>query len=577
MSGVDDLLRPVGWSEPGRTTLELHTGGWRTRKPVYAEATAPCRAACPAGEPIAGWIERARAGDLAGAWALIREENPFPSVTGRVCAHPCEAACNRNALDDAVAVNALERWVGDWGRRHGAVERPTPVAGGVAVVGGGPAGLACAYHLARFGHPVTIFEAERALGGLLRHGIPAYRLPRTVLDEEIELILALGVTVQCGWRLDGTRLGQLGAFDAVFVATGAGIPLTLDVPGAAAPNVTDGLGMLRAVNQGLRPDLGARVMVVGGGSSAMDVARAARRLGAASVTVVALESRDAMPAIAEETAQALAEGVEIRNGMGVRAILGADARTTAVTIAPARLERRPDGAIVPAFDDGPDTILPVDTVLVAIGQRVALAGETDSDLASLLSLERDERDGLVTVTSCGGTFADSRPGEDRRGTAAAATTLPRVFAGGDLASRQRTVAHAIGSGTRAARAIHAALGADGNQDRSGSAAPLPPDRIGLHAFTPTARAVRWERLASTRVMSFVEVVDGLDEAAFHAETRRCFTCGRCVRCDTCLAVCPDVAITRVEGGYAVSTAHCKGCGLCARECPRGALAMVDER
>ena len=182
---------PLAWSEPGRTTLEIKTGAWRSRRPVYIEAEAPCRQACPAGEPIARWIERARDGDYASAWSLIREDNPFPAVTGRICGHPCEAACNRAAYDGAVAINALERFVGDWGLDHGVVEPPAaPRPGRVAVVGGGPAGLACAHRLARSSHAVTIFEAEPRLGGLLRHGIPEYRLPRAVVEGEIELILA---------------------------------------------------------------------------------------------------------------------------------------------------------------------------------------------------------------------------------------------------------------------------------------------------------------------------------------------------------------------------------------------------
>jgi NADPH-dependent glutamate synthase beta subunit-like oxidoreductase len=194
--------RPLGWSELGRTTLEIKTGGWRTRRPVYVEAMAPCRAACPAGEAVSRWIERARLGDYAGAWRLIREDNPFPAIMGRICAHPCEQACNRGQHDGAVAINVLERFVGDWGLEHGAPVEPPPLRSErVAVVGGGPAGLACAYHLRRLGHPVHLFEAEAKLGGLMRYGIPEYRLPRVVLDREIALAIGPGVEVFTGRRL----------------------------------------------------------------------------------------------------------------------------------------------------------------------------------------------------------------------------------------------------------------------------------------------------------------------------------------------------------------------------------------
>jgi NADPH-dependent glutamate synthase beta subunit-like oxidoreductase len=399
-----------------------------------------------------------------------------------------------------------------------------------------------------------VFEAERELGGLLRHGIPAYRLPRAVLEREIELTLALGVAVETGCRLNGAAASTLAGWDAVFLAAGAGVPITLDAPRARATNVLDGLAMLRAVNGGARPQLGARAVVVGGGSSAMDVARTARRLGVASVTVVALEARDAMPAIADEVTQALAEGVEIRNRAAVQAFTTRADVATAALVAPARLGRAPDGSIVPVFE-GEAAPLAADTFIFAIGQR--------ADLGALpWALDAD-----------GGVVAVGPSGE---------TSQPRIFAGGDLAARERTVAHAIGSGTRAARAITAML--------SGAARPsvtapwvttrpdvvVGPDAVGLHSFATARRATRWERLPGSRVASFIEVVDGLDGPAARAEAERCFSCGRCTACDTCRLVCPDVAITRAAGGYHVSSAHCKGCGLCARECPRGALEMVAE-
>jgi NADPH-dependent glutamate synthase beta subunit-like oxidoreductase len=550
--------RPQGWSQPGRTTREIATGGWRTRRPVYVEATAPCRPACPAGEPIARWIERVRRGDLAEAWRLLREENPLPAVTGRVCGHPCEAACNRRAHDGAVSINALERFVGDWGLEHGrvlraAVTRPERVA----VVGGGPAGLACAYHLARRGYGVTLHEREARLGGLLRSGIPEYRLPRTVLDRELELVIGVGIEVVTGQGLgDDLTWEALADYDAVFVATGAPLPLPLGVPGADARGVGDGLAFLRDVNAGRHRLVGGRLVVVGGGSTAIDVARSARRLGGVTVTVVALERRDAMPALPEEVEQALAEGIHLVNGVGVAGFVDAGGVVTGVVVAGARIERAPDGTIRPVLDGGARRIVPADQVLLAIGQR--------PELAPLTALETAGH--LVAVDGDG------------------ATSTPGVFAGGDLASPRRTVAHAVGSGTRAARAIHARLADDPDDATAAPAAGtearayvVAPDRVDRSVFPAARRAVRWDRLPHERVQAFIEVVGGLTERAALAEAERCFSCGRCVTCDRCLAACPDMAITRTDGAYRVALEHCKGCGLCVAECPRGALEMADER
>ncbi|MBI2528316.1 MAG: FAD-dependent oxidoreductase [Candidatus Rokubacteria bacterium] len=552
--------RPLGWSEPGRTTLEIKTGGWRTRRPMYVEATAPCRAACPAGEAVARWIELARRGELAAAWALIREANPFPAIMGRVCAHPCESACNRRQHDGGVAINALERFVGDWGLRHGARALPDlPRPGRVAVVGGGPAGLACAHALSRRGYRVRLYEAEAALGGLLRYGIPEYRLPRAVLEREIELGIGPGVEVLTGQRLGANLAWEtVAGHDAVFLATGASLPLGLGVPGEQAQGIGNGLGFLRDLACGTRPTLGRRLVVVGGGSTAMDVARSARRLGVPSVSVVALEGREEMPALPEEVSQALAEGVEIRNGLGVARFVEGGGRVTGAAVVPAQLERGGDGTIRPLFRPGPSEVMAADSVLLAIGQR--------TDLAALPPPLRGAR-GLIAAGKDGAT-----------------PTVP-IFAGGDAASAERTVTHAVAAGMRAARRIDAVL--SGGAPAAPAALPgvraLPAHvvafaEINLDYFPRALRAGRPERPAPGRVGSFAEVVEGFSAVTAREEGARCFTCGHCVDCDNCLIYCPDMAVSRRdEGGYRLSTDHCKGCGLCAQECPRGALQMVSER
>lgn len=542
--------RPLAWSEPGRTTWEIKTGGWRTRRPEYVQRPAPCQSACPAGEPIPAWLELAAAGDLPGAWELIRRENPFPAVMGRVCPHPCEAACNRGAYDGAVAVNALERFVGDWGLRYGHPERaPARREERVAVVGGGPAGLACAHHLARLGYRVTVYEAMLELGGLLRYGIPDYRLPRKVLDREIELILSPGVTVVTGapvgkaipWKL-------LDHYRAVFLATGASCPLRLGVAGEASQGVYDGLAFLQGVNSGRRSRLGGHVVVVGGGSTAMDAARTARRLGA-TVTVAALEAREAMPALAEEVEQALAEGVEIVNEVGVEEILVQKGKVAGVRLRPARLSVTESGVIQPRFSEESPIILEAHALLLAVGQL--------PDLTLLPPGFGTER-GQLPVAEDG------------------ATDRPRFFAGGDLTPGPRSVAYAVGSGTRAARAINRFLSGE-------SLSPALTDHIvgvseiDLSAFPRVRRTERSQRDPVARIASFAEVVDGLDEARALGEARRCCSCGSCTGCDRCLRSCPDVAIRRVAPRrYEVLTDYCKGCGLCACECPQGALVMVAE-
>lgn len=556
--------RPLVWSDPGRTTAEIKTGGWRTRRPRYVDRPAPCHLACPAGEPIPAWIARAQAGDFQSAWELIRQENPFPAITGRVCSHPCEAACNRGPYDSAVAVNALERFVGDWGLAHG---NPAPPLAGreerVAIVGGGPAGLACAYHLARLGYRVTVYEAMPELGGLLRYGIPEYRLPRTVLNPEIARVLDLGVVARTRTRIgETTPWDALDAYQAVFLATGAACPVRLGIRGEVSRGVWDGLAFLREVNSGRRPTLGRRVVVVGGGSTAMDVARAAIRLGA-SVTVLALEAREAMPAVADEVEEALAEGVTIMNQLGVEEILGRKGGVAAVRARPARISVTESGAIQPVLSEGSPVVLEADALLLGVGQLPDLA---------LLPPGLTIKHGLVVV------------GED------GATGDPRLFAGGDLTRGPRSVAHAVGAGTRAARAIHRFLS---GVSLSPLTLPSPPlgermkgegegdvvtfAEIGLHCFPRAERAEPGKRGPAARAASFVEVVHGLGEARACAEARRCFSCGACTRCDRCLVFCPDVAIRRVDGaGYEVLADFCKGCGLCARECPRGALVMVPE-
>jgi NADPH-dependent glutamate synthase beta subunit-like oxidoreductase/Pyruvate/2-oxoacid:ferredoxin oxidoreductase delta subunit len=520
---------PTTWTTG--TTEAIRTGTWRAALPAYAKRPSPCREACPVEGDIARWMQQARIGDWHGAWTTLAENNPFPAVAGHVCHHPCEAACNRAGLDGALAVCALERHIGERALDEGWRYPPAPQgARRVAIVGGGPSGLAAAYFLRRRGHAVTIFEAQDALGGLLRHGIPPYRLPREVLEGEIERILALGVDVRTGvsLRTEAQFRRLKDEYDALYLAVGAGVPRRLRELDYAQSWVMDGAAYLARSNAGAPPALGPRIAVIGGGSAAMDVARSACRAGH-DVTVLALESETRMPAQCEEVAEAITEGVDILNCAMLRAATregtGVKLDCVLVDFDGGRIEARP----------GTEFRFEADAIITAIGQ--------DPQLEPLRWLAgKDE--GLIRA--------------DARG----ATAIEGVYAGGDAASLQRFVTHAIGMGKRAALEIDRALRGE-RADESEQQAPVPYAAISTwhHARAPRAQGGREAARSSAQAL---------------AEAARCFSCGQCTLCDNCLLACPDMAVTRVNGGYAIDGDYCKGCGLCVAECPTGAIAMAEE-
>jgi NADPH-dependent glutamate synthase beta subunit-like oxidoreductase/ferredoxin len=549
-------LPPATWTTG--TTEVFHTGTWRAKLPRHIKAASPCQAACPVNGDIAEWIGRARAGDLREAFDILTRHNPFPAISGRVCHHPCETACNRAGYDAPLAICRLERHVGDTALANG--WRFTPPtqqrAARIGVVGGGPSGLAAAFHLAREGYRVTLFEARAQLGGVMRYGIPAYRLPRAVLDGEIARIVALGVEVRCNAAIEtpGAFAKLRREFDAMYVAVGAGVPRRLPLLDYAAPWVADGAAWLAAANAGTPLPLGHRLCVIGGGSAAIDVARSARRAGH-SVTLLALEAADALPAQRAEVTQALEEGVGLESGAMLAA---ATCARDAIELACVRVAPRPDAR--GAFDrlPGTDFTLAVDGVVVAIGQ--------DPDLAAFGALMA--RAGLVGV--------DARQ----------ATSAAQVYAGGDATSMARFVTEAFGMGKRAAIAIH--------QDLSGAAtlAALAPDpaapaqRVShvvplasiATAYHPLAARASLPQLAPEARLAgaAVEVEQDFDPAVALAEGARCFSCGTCIECDNCVTYCPDLAIRREGAGYVVLADYCKGCGLCVRECPTGSMDMIEE-
>ncbi len=556
------------------TTLYNTTGTWRYVRPVYRNKTSPCNVACPAGEDIAQYLGLVAKGKYQEARLRILEENPFPGVCGRVCPHPCESECNRAELGGSISIHMVERFLADLAGGAPVQRLPSnaPAGATVAIVGSGPAGLSCAYQLARRGYPVTVFEAWDDLGGTMRLGIPAYRLPRHVLDAEIAAIARLGVEMCTGRRLgDNLSTADLRAFSAVFLAVGQQKSRALEVAGEDAQGVVAGLDFLRRVNLGMPVEVGARVAVVGGGNTAMDAARAALRLGAQTVTVLYRRSRYEMPAIAEEVQEAQDEGIcfeflttpvrvltedgAIRGLQCVRMQLGAPDGTG---------RRRPEPLA------GSEYTLNVDVLIPALGQE-----------ADLAFLEHWAGGGLAQTLSMANGLLETD--------AAAQSSQTGIFVGGDSATGFGTVAHAVGSGKRAALAIDRYLhGEDLNGfpalDQHVHAAPRDLDPavvrfadLNLAYFEELPRPEPKQRPAIERKRDFAEVTDGLDEQQVQQEAHRCFSCGTCNGCDTCWLYCPDVSISRVDhSDYQVNYDYCKGCGICAQECPRRAIVMEEE-
>ncbi|QBR91795.1 FAD-dependent oxidoreductase [Nocardioides euryhalodurans] len=521
------------------------TGSWRTERAVYTNRMPPCNDACPAGEDIQGWLYEAEEGGdgYERAWRRIMEDNPFPAIMGRVCYHPCETACNRGELDEAVGINSVERFVGDEAIRRGwtvAVDVP-PSGKRVLVVGAGPSGLAAAYHLARRGHAVTVKEAGPMTGGMMRFGIPKYRLPRDVLDAEVQRILDLGVTLELDAKV--TDLDALREdYDAVFLAVGAQLGKRAYIPAGSTAHLLDAVSMLRGLEEGEKPLLGRRVAVYGGGNTAMDAARTAKRLGAAEAIVVYRRTRDRMPAHESELTEAEDEGILFR---WLTTIKQVDEGRLVVE----RMELDETGFPQPT---GELDELDADSLILALGQ------ETDLSLL-------DGVPGLVVEDGVVAVGPDLMTG------------CPGVFAGGDMVPYERSVTVAVGHGKRAARHI---------DDWLSGAAPEPPARPALATFdtlntwyySEAPRSHRPVLERARRESTFDEVVLGHDEDTALLEARRCLSCGNCFSCDNCYAICPDNAVIKLgpPGDYLIDLDYCKGCGLCVAECPSGAIQMVPE-
>ena len=530
--------------DPG-SSLANHTGSWRTSRPVYVDRLPPCNNACPAGEDIQGWLFHAEGGDYEKAWRALVENNPLPAVMGRVCYHPCENACNRAQIDAPVGINSVERFLGDEAIRHGwKFDTPAAASGKrVLVVGAGPSGLSAAYHLVRLGHAATIHEAGPLAGGMMRFGIPKYRLPRQVLDAEVQRICDLGVTLKLNSKIANIAESmKAGSFDAAFLAVGAHIGKRAYIPAGDATKIVDAVSVLRSMEGEDKPMLGRRVVVYGGGNTAIDVARTAKRLGATEAVIVYRRTREKMPAHDFEVEEALQEGVMIKWLSTIK--------------------QAGEGSIIlekMALDDtgfpqptGEFETLGADSVVLALGQDVDL-----SLLDGVAGLEI--KDGTVQVAP---NMMTGHPG---------------IFAGGDMVPSARTVTVAIGHGKKAACHIDVWL-------RGTSYAPAPKhelasfERLNTWYYTDAPKTVRPQLDIIRRQSTFEEVQGGLDETNALYEARRCLSCGNCFECDNCYGVCPDNAVIKLGPGkrFQFNYDYCKGCGICAVECPCGAITMMDE-
>lgn len=556
------------------------TGAWRYLRPTFQDKTPPCNNSCPAGEDVEGYIYLAGKKRYKEAWSLIKEENPFPGVCGRVCMHPCQNACNREEFDKAININAVERFLADHALKQGyrVSFKKRKKKERVAIVGSGPAGLTCAYHLTRMGYQVTVFEALPVPGGMLRVGIPDYRLPKRVLEEEIDSILELGVQIQTNAKIDREIFEKkLKDFNAIFISTGNHKSINLRIPGDDSSGVISGLSFLKDMHIGVKVHVEKRVAVIGGGNTAIDAARSALRLGAKPF-ILYRRTTEEMPAIESEVMETEKEGIKIFYLTSPIRVISQNGRVEKLECVKNRLGP-PDGSgrRIPIEIKDSRFFIEVDNVISAIGEVPDL---------SFLPEGIDIKNQLL-VTNEG-----------------LATLKKGVFAGGDVTSPLRSVAHAIGSGKRAAISIDRYLQGKGLEDiidtiQIGDGVSLSMRKylqrdnlssrrsleivrfrnLNLDYFEHQTRQEMNTLCTEEKVSSFEEVNIGFQaETALH-EAKRCFNCGVCNLCDNCSIFCPDMAVIKQSDRdqNTIDYDHCKGCGICVEECPRDAMYMERER
>ena len=527
-------------------TRESGTGPVRTKRPVFVDLIPSCNHACPAGENIQAWLDLAQAGKYRQAWEVLVRDNPMPAVHGRVCYHPCEDACNRGKVDAPVSVHAVERFLGDLATKENWQFKIENVASEkrILIIGAGPCGLSAAYHLARLGHTVEIHEAGPLPGGMMHFGIPAYRLPRADLMSEIRRIEAMGVKIITNHKVTDLLAEKVeGRFDAVLVAVGAGLGKRTDIPIRDAVRMLDAVSVLHETSAGHPPILGRRVIVYGGGNTAMDAARTAKRLGAAETVIIYRRDRAHMPAHSFEADEALDEGVKIRWLTTIKQIMGA-------VLTVERMDIDANGHL---HATGEYETLEADSVVLALGQQ------TDSAFLRLIPGIVFASDGAVQV------------GPDMM------TGHRGIFAGGDMVPGEQSVTVSVGHGKRAARHIDAWLrGAHYEAPKKHPVVDF--SMLHLPVYSDADPNIARALAPSERLDGFAEIIAGLSEGEARYEAQRCYSCGNCFECDNCYAACPENAITKRGPGqrYRFEYDKCTGCAVCFEQCPCHAIEMISE-
>jgi NADPH-dependent glutamate synthase beta subunit-like oxidoreductase/Pyruvate/2-oxoacid:ferredoxin oxidoreductase delta subunit len=553
-------ITPAPTQEKGQDLFP--TGNWRSIRPVYRDKLPPCNNACGTNEKIQGYLDLVKRGKYLDAYALIKEDMPFPSVTGRVCYHPCETACNRSKYDEAISIRAVERFLGDLGQalKRDVVTAGPPNGKKVAVVGSGPAGHSAAYQLARLGYKVTILEKSPKPGGLNRGGIPLWVLPADILDREIERLQELGIEIKCNVEVgkDVSWDDLKKNYDGVVLAVGLTEPNNVRAEGEDKKGVIYGLPFLRDIGMGTsKVKLGDRVAVIGGGNTAIDCAREALRQGAVEVTMITVESKqEELPAVAEDLHDMLQEGVELLHSRAMTAVLG-NGKVEGLQLHPARFSGAINASPINIDRDVPAQHFSVDNVIIAVGQHASL---------EWLPQEFKNERGAIKADRFG------RLGDTN------------IFAAGDIVQlstgMQLMVVNAVGDGKRAAFNLDKVLRGEQLQPRT-----IPVDvivdlnRMNMTYFPHFPRVQQTLLPAHSRKKTADEVIQSLSEEQAVEEAGRCFSCGTCNACDNCYLVCPEPCIvrgTRSNGMYKILVDYCKGCRVCIEECPTGCLEGVPE-
>jgi len=553
-------ITPAPTQEKGQDLFP--TGNWRAIRPVYRDKMPPCNNACGTNEKIQGYLDLVKRGKYLDAYALIKEDMPFPSVTGRVCYHPCEQACNRGQYDEAISIRAVERFLGDLGQAlpHDVVKPGKPNGKKVAVVGSGPAGHSAAYQLARLGYAVTIFEKSPKAGGLNRGGIPDWVLPQKVLDREIERLIELGVTIKTNTEVgkDVTWDELKKNYDACVLAVGLIDSRGVGAEGENKAGVIYGLPFLRDIGMGTsKVKLGRKVAVIGGGNTAIDCAREALRQGAEEVTMITVEGNaDEMPCMAEDLHDMLEEGVQLLHGRAVTAVLG-NGKIDALQLHPARFSGAINASPITIDKQAAAEKFQAENVIIAVGQSASL-GWLPAEFKNERGLLKIDRFGRLGNTN--------------------------FFAAGDVvqvgSGQPLMVVNAVGDGKRVAFNLDKVLRAEPLQPRT-----IPLDvitdlnRMNMTYFPHFARVQQAMLPPTSRKRTQDEVIQALSEHQAVEEANRCFSCGTCNACDNCYLVCPEPCIVRPErsnGLYKILVNYCKGCRVCIEECPTGCLEGVPE-